>query len=703
MRRLLSLLLCLSSLLTAGEGMFPITMAAKIALEEKGLKMNAADIFRTDSVSLAHAIVRIPGCTGSFVSEEGLILTNYHCAFDAIQEATTVDNDFIQNGFLAGTRSAESPVKKGHALILENVVDVSADILNGTTTDMPSLERQRKIEQNRAARLEKARLEFPGQKIEISEMMVGQSYFLFVYTQLRDVRLVYAPPQAIGQFGGEVDNWVWPRHTGDFAFFRAYVAPDGSPADYSPDNVPYKPKRHLPLAVEGVNEGDFVMLLGYPGRTFRHRSASFVEFEMKRMAAVGSLYAWEIARLQDAGALDRAIAIQVAARIEYLANVEKKYRGQIKTLTTESFVDRKRAQEKELTEFITKDPNRTARYAHVLPTMDSIYTVMARSVERDALVDFLFSSVGRVRIAMQLYDGATLVSHASDRDSVIEAVMKRIQAIEDKTNLAADRDVCREILLRMSTLPEDQRIKEVDGLFDAGDAKSLDRFVDGLYKSSKLGDENYLRTAFQKPDKIATDKDAMMKFVRIFQPLRLSIQGNRKQWDAELNRLYPLLAEVRQQFLKKDFIPDANFTMRITYGKVRGYAPADAVVYRPQTTLSGLIAKTGDKPFDTPSKMIELYRSKSFGRYRLKNVDDVPVGMLYDSDTTGGNSGSPVIDAYGRLVGLNFDRAFEATVNDFAWSDAYSRSIGVDVRYILWVMEFFSGAHHLIKEMKIAA
>lgn len=697
------LFLLIPCLLTAGEGMFPITMAAKIALEEKGLKMNAADIFRTDSVSLAHAIVRIPGCTGSFVSEEGLILTNYHCAFDAIQEATTVDNDFIQHGFLAKTRSEESPVKKGHALILENVVDVSAEILNGTTTDMPSLERLRKIEQNRAARLEKATSEFPGQKIEISEMMVGQSYFMFVYKQLRDIRMVYAPPQSIGQFGGEVDNWVWPRHTGDFAFFRAYVAPDGSPADYSPDNVPYKPKRHLPIAVEGVNEGDFVMLLGYPGRTFRHRSASFIEFEMKRMAAVGSLYEWEIARLEEAGALDRAIAIQVSPRIEQLANVAKKYRGQIKTLTVESFVDRKRTQEKELIDFIRQDPNRTAKAAHVLPAMDSIYSVMTRTVERDALVDFLFASVARVRIAMQLHDATASVSGAANRDSVIEAVMKRIRDIESKSYLPADRDVCREILRRMSALPEGQRIKDVDGLFDAGDAKSLDRFVEGLYKSSKLGDENYLRTALQKPEKIATDKDPMRKFVRIFQPLRLSIQGNRKQWDAELNRLYPLLAEARQQFLKKDFIPDANFTMRITYGKIRGYAPADAVVYRPQTTLSGLVAKTGDKPFDTPGKIIELHRTKSFGRYRLKTVDDVPVGLLYDSDTTGGNSGSPVLDAYGRLVGLNFDRAFEATVNDFAWSDAYSRSIGVDVRYILWVMEFFSGAHHLIKEMKVAA
>lgn len=697
------MLFLIPSFLTAGEGMFPITMAAKIALEEKGLKMNAADIFRTDSVSLAHAIVRIPGCTGSFVSEEGLILTNYHCAFDAIQEATTVDNDFIQHGYLAKTRSEESPVKKGHALILENVVDVSAEILNGTTTDMPSLERLRKIEQNRAARLEKATSEFPGQKIEISEMMVGQSYFMFVYKQLRDIRLVYAPPQSIGQFGGEVDNWVWPRHTGDFAFFRAYVAPDGSPADYSPDNVPYKPKRHLPIAVEGVNEGDFVMLLGYPGRTFRHRSASFIEFEMKRMAAVGSLYEWEMARLEEAGALDRAIAIQVSPRIEQLANVAKKYRGQIKTLTVESFVDRKRSQEKELIDFIRQDPNRTAKAAHVLPAMDSIYSVMTRTVERDALVDFLFASVARVRIAMQLHDAAASVSGAANRDSVIEAVMKRIRDIESKSYLPADRDVCREILRRMSALPEGQRIKDVDGLFDAGNSKSLDRFVEGLYKSSKLGDENYLRTALQKPEKIATDKDPMLKFVRIFQPLRLSIQGNRKQWDAELNRLYPLLAEARQQFLKKDFIPDANFTMRITYGKIRGYAPADAVVYRPQTTLSGLVAKTGDKPFDTPGKILELHRTKSFGRYRLKTVDDVPVGMLYDSDTTGGNSGSPVLDAYGRLVGLNFDRAFEATVNDFAWSDAYSRSIGVDVRYILWVMEFFSGAHHLIKEMKVAA
>jgi len=701
MIRIVSLLVCLHSFLAAGEGMFPITMAARIALAEKGLKMNPADIFRTDSVSLAHAIVRLPGCTGSFVSEEGLILTNYHCSFNAIQKATTVEHDFIQNGFLAKTRTDESPIQSGYALILDQVNDISADILANTTIDMPSMERFRTIEQNRNARVEKAKGEFPGKKIEISEMMVGQSYYLFVYTRLRDIRLVYAPPQSIGQFGGETDNWIWPRHTGDFAFMRAYVAPDGSPADYSTDNVPYKPKRHLPLALDGAQEGDFVMLLGYPGRTVRHRSASFVEFEMRRIEAVGSLYEWEIARLEEAGALDRAIAILVAPRIENLANSAKRYRGQIKTLTTEDFVDRKRAQEKELMTFITRDKDRALRYSDVLSTLDSVYSVMSRTVERDALVDRLFGSVNMLRAALEVQKAATALTDSTDKSRAIDNVVKTVHDILSATPADADRDICREILRRMSRLPEDQRIVQVSGLFDAGDDKSLDRFVTGLYNSTKLADDNYLRATLKKSDKIASDKDPMLKLARTFEALRFSIQGHRKQWDAELSRLYPLLTEVRRQFLKTDFIPDANFTMRLTYGHIRGYAPADAVVYRPQTMLSGIIAKTGAKPFDTPGKLIELYKAKAFGKYRLKNFDDVPVCMLYDSDTTGGNSGSPVLDAYGRLVGLNFDRAFEATVNDFAWSDAYSRSIGVDVRYILWVMEYFSGATDLLKEVKV--
>ncbi len=699
-RMILKICVCVCLLVErgfSGEGMFPISMATRIGLTEKGLKMNPLDLFRTDSVSLAHAVVRLGGCTGSFISDEGLILTNYHCAFDGIQQASSVQNDYIRTGFLARTRSEETQIRGERALILEDVRDVSSDVLQHTSVDMPSLERLQKIAENRAALLKKATAEFPGKKVEVSEMMVGQSYYLFVYLELRDVRLVYAPPRSIGQFGGEMDNWVWPRHTGDFSMMRAYVAPDGMPADFSPQNVPYHPKRILSIEPAGVQEDDFILVMGYPGRTHRHRPASFIEFELKRMEVVGTLWEFEIALMEEAGKVDRAVAIKLLPQIEGFANNTKRWRGQRKTLHAENFIQRKRQQESELMKFIGADAERSRRYGNVLRSMDSVYAEMSRTAERDFLLDRLFSDVRMLRIANRIVLAGA--SEKIDTAGIFQNIRDIMSGYED----AVDRKICREILRRLSELPQGQAMAEMESLFERGNTKALDRFVEGLYKSGNMSRESYLRSLLEKPSKIASDRDPFLKLVRTFQSLRLSIQDKRKKWDAELSRLYPLLTEVRQQFLKTDFLPDANSTMRLSYGRIRGYAPADAVVYRPITTLSGLIAKTGEEPFDTPAKLIELHRARTFGRYRLAGTEDVPVAILYDSDTTGGNSGSPVVNAYGKLIGLNFDRAFEATINDFAWSDSYSRSIGVDVRYILWVMEYFSGAQHLLKEMKVGA
>ncbi len=691
--------------LFAGEGMFPVTTVGKLNLAAKGLKLSPEQVFSMDSVSLAHTVVRLNGCTGSFVSDQGLILTNYHCAFSAVQAATSVQNDYMKNGFLAKSLGEEFPVRGQTALILEIVRDVSTEALKLTTTDMDPQARQKTIQTNTKTILENAKKEMPGKQIEISEMLTGISYYLFVFQSLRDVRLVYAPPRSIGKFGGEDDNWAWPRHTGDFAFLRAYVSPDGNSAEYNTANIPYHPKKHLAINYQGVQENDFIMILGYPGRTFRHRSASFLAYEQKRMPMITDIFDFEIDLLNKIGAKDRGRAIKLSDRIENWSNVTKNYKGKLKGFRALDIIDKKHDEEERLAEFISADTSRRLRYGNILKDIESIYDARSLDLAREIPFDRMYTSVILNRIATVILDAAAQMRDKPTEQSAIAAkVYEAIEADLKKYDAEADQAVCRELFSRMMRLPREKSITGLDKLINPGQLPaSLDKVVSKLFSKSKLSDSLFVKALLNKPaDKILTDNDIFLELARTLLTTRDQVRATRSKADAELNRLYALLTEVRREFLKKDFVPDANFTMRVTYGTIKGYAPADAIYYKPQTTFSGVVEKTKSGEFwETPPKLIALWKGGLLGRYRLPNTNDVPVAMLYDPDTTGGNSGSPVVNAYGQLIGLNFDRTFEATINDFAWDERYSRSIGVDVRYILWVMQYFSEAKNLLSEMKI--
>jgi len=363
---------------TADEGMYPISEIHKLNLKVKGLKIDPKDVYNPSGVSLIDAIVMVGGCTGSFVSPDGLILTNHHCAFSGVQAASTKEKDYITDGFIARTRNEEIPARGYTVRITESYRGVSKEVLSVVNDKMELAERTKAIQKKIRELVEETEKEKPGKRIEVSEMFAGRNYVLFVYANFRDVRLVYVPPRSIGEFGGENDNWVWPRHTGDFSYLRLYVAPDGSPADYSENNVPYRPKKYLKVQAEGANEKDFVFILGYPGSTFRHRSSHYLAYEeTHRMPAVADLFEWQIKTMEDLGKSDRSVAIMHDARIKGLANVMKNYRGKLKGMNRLQLVQKKQAEEQELQNFILADPQRKARYGTVLEELAAVYKEMS--------------------------------------------------------------------------------------------------------------------------------------------------------------------------------------------------------------------------------------------------------------------------------------------------------------------------------------
>lgn len=695
----------------ADEGMWPISEIHKLDLRSKGLEIDPTEIYNPEGISLIDGILKVGGCTGSFVSPEGLILTNHHCAFHATQAASTQEKDYIKNGFLARNRSEEIPAKGYTVRITESYRDVSEEVLSVVTDKMDFAERTKAIEKKIKEIITETEKEHPGKRAEVAEMFIGKTYVLFIYTYLKDIRLVYVPPRAIGEFGGEIDNWMWPRHTGDFSFMRAYVAPDGSPAEYSSENVPYHPRKYLKVAPEGVDEEDFVFILGYPGRTYRHRTSHYLAYEEEiRMPYVVDLYQWQISVMEKMGEKDRTVAIKHLSRIKGLSNVMKNYRGKLKGLKRLHLVDKRREQERALQRFIKADAKLKQKYGNLLDEIGKVYQQMRERAEYELVLDYLLRSSNMLRFGYTVYEAALeLQKKDIDRESAymnrnFPRTKERLRLSLDNYYEPTDKIFLKEMLMRAAKLPETQRIPAIENIIkDKDPEQAIDHFIENAYARSKLANEEVLMEALTKsPKAIKKMKDPFIKFAEALYPTYQELKEARRARKGALDKLYAQLIDVKKLFLATEFVPDANGTLRLTFGRIRGYSPADAVYYSPITTLKGVIEKTtGQEPFDTPQKLIDLYKAQDFGRFKHPKLKSVPVGILYNMDTTGGNSGSPVLNARGEIVGVNFDRAFEATINDYAWSEDYSRSIAVDIRYVLWVTQKFGGAEYLLKEMQV--
>lgn len=686
------------------EGMYPLSEIAKLDLKKAGLKITTADVYSPGKTSLIDALVRVGGCTGSFISKDGLIITNHHCAFDYVRQASTVENNYLENGFYAGNREKEIPAQGLTCMITESYTDVSKQILAAADSAKLPQERipliQKKIKE--LVREEEAR--DAGLKVEVSEMFTGKTYVLFRYRILKDVRLVFIPPRSIGDFGGDADNWVWPRHTGDFSFLRAYIGKDGKPAEYAIDNVPYSPKKFLKVNPNGVDENDFVFVLGYPGRTFRHQPSRYLEFqEMFQLPYISGLYKSFIDIYQEAGAVNPALALKFSSRIKSLANTQKNYDGKILGMKRLGLTAQKKAEDAQLQEYILQDAKRAAACKDVLVDIGKVYDEQFMLGRANFAIGQLRSRIVPTALANQLLEyRAELRKDEKERKAAYSAknlpsTLKGISENLPEVELGVDITILTRLLGEAAKLTEFKNFAPLKPF--AGSTEECRQAVSNLLKGSLVYDS----AAYMQTLTSVTDVEVKDKLVAFLREVSDEYKRYEKQYDelnGKLNTLLPKYIEAKSEWKKSGFIPDANSTLRLTYGYIRGYSPADATYYRPITTLRGAIEKSSaGGVYSLNAKVRELYEKKDFGRYRNKKLNDVPVAILYNMDTTGGNSGSPVMDAEGNIIGVNFDRAFEATINDFAWSESYSRSIAVDIRYVLWVVEKVGNAPALIQEM----
>lgn len=698
----LTFTLLLAAGLTADEGMYPLSEISRLDLKSKGLKIDVSDIYNPDGVSLVDAICQVGGGTGEFVSADGLILTNHHIAFGGVTDASTPENDYLRNGFTAVTREQEIPAQGYVCRITEAYRDVSSEVLGVVKASMTPAERSDAIQEQMRKLAKDAEAVRENISCEVSEMFPGKSYVLFTYRIIRDVRLVYVPPLAVGNYGGENDNWIWPRHTGDFSFLRAYVAPDGGTAPYAKENVPFKPKKYIKVAPEGVSENDFVFILGYPGRTYRHKSSDYIGlYERVILPYLSGRYDYMITTMEKASEGDRALQLNFANLIKGLANATKNYKGKLQGLRRLGLVDKRRAEEAELQKFIEGNPELKAKFGRTQDELREVY----RQYEAVALQEIIANMVGRNQYIALLN---AVMKAAEKGDFTGEKATRMQKFIEDQyrqIHRDTELEFLAAMLLDFSKLPAAQQPASV-ATFVGGEtdrAKILARVRDAFKKSAIATHDGMIVIAGWDKEKIAASTDPFVLLMRDLNLLNEQIIERRRTRDGELKRLEAEFLDAKMAWQKKDFIPDANSTLRLTYGYIRGYAPADATYYKPQTTLRGLIEKnTGVEPFDAPVQLVELFNTRNYDKsYEDALLEDVPVAMLYNMDTTGGNSGSPVLNARGELVGVNFDRAYEATVNDYQWSEDYSRSIGVDIRYVLFVAKHLGKADFLLRELGV--
>ena len=672
-------------------------------MQKLGLKLTAEQMYDINNSSLKDAIVQLGNfCTGEIISDQGLMLTNHHCGYSSIADHSSEEHDYLKYGFWAKTRDEELPNEGLTVTFLVKMADVTSDVLDGITDSTKKSERSKKI---KAAtdKLKKENSNDGRYTVVIKPFYEGNEYYMFVYEIFKDVRLVGAPPSSIGKFGDETDNWVWPRHTGDFSIFRIYTAPDGSPAEYSKDNVPLKPKHVLPLNIGGVKEGDYAMIWGYPGTTDRFMTSYEIENYLK-VDNTATIKAFDMILPVMREEMNARDAVRIAYASDYasMANYWKNSKGKGASLVKLKIAEQKAAEEERLMNWINADPKRVEKYG------DPIKQIAKTCANNDAnaMSAFWYCNFSLTlsktmflpyKVSFAPKDDKTTYSD-EQKKNFMEQYRKEMEGADAIT----EARVIAATLNLFKTLPADYQpnIYEFINKKFKGDYDAFAKFV---LEKSIIGNEANFQKFLDKPSLKVYQNDAGIKYFTAIFTVIMKTQGNYSEFKSKLSvprRKY--LAALKEMNADKPMYPDANSTMRCTYGTVMDYYPSDGVHYKYYTTAQGILEKEvpGDPEFDVDPKLKQLILDKDFGRYADKN-GYLPVCFLTNNDITGGNSGSPVLNAKGELIGCAFDGNIEALSSDIAYDPQLQRCINVDIRYVLFVIDKFAGATHLIKEMNI--
>lgn len=694
----------------AQEGMWLLNQIDQLGLKKKGLQIETSKIYSKDKPALYNAIVQIGGGTGSFVSSNGLVVTNHHVAFTALQRASSVEHDYLTNGFLAKTNQEEIQAPGYTAYTLLEMKDVTKEILAASKEAKNAEEQDKLINKKIAEMTEGISKGKEDISARVADMFYGKQYYLFIYRKFEDVRLVFSPPMAIGNYGGETDNWMWPRHTGDFSFLRVYSAPDGAGRKYNKENVPYKPKVWLKVSNGNLNEGDFTFILGFPGFTTRYRTSTSVDWNLnKNYPFTIKNFKEIIALLEDVSKNDPAGKIKVANLIKGLANTMKNFEGKVHGMKKTNFLDKKLAFEKDFLKWVASNPERKQKYGDALAKEKEQYTIIAKTKDRDDVLGNFNGLAGvQISTAMQIYNfRKELEKPETERqpgiseDDVAGAVDGLKYAYNDYYE-PAEKALLVRTLKMAQELPANQRIEPIDKWL-GNKSITVEQFVDEAVKSSKLNNVEFASELFKKTSKeLESIDDPFMRLAVALYPLNQAVTKINLNFNAQVQPLRKIYLDGVYEWKGNTMYPDANSTMRFTYGNVKGYKPADAVWYSPFTSLKGVVEKnTNEEPFNAPQGLVDLYNKKDFGKWIDPELKDIPVAFTHQCDITGGNSGSPVLNAKGELVGLAFDGNYEAMVSDWQFDYDIQRTISVDIRYVLFITEKFSCAKFILDEMGI--
>jgi len=707
---LLAFLLILNLSTKADEGMWLPSLIGKLNIQKMnsiGCKMTAEQIYSINQSSLKDAVVALDrgSCTAEIVSADGLLLTNHHCGFGEIQAHSSVEHDYLRDGFWALKHEDELSNPGKTVTFLIRMEDVTDQVLQNVTDQMDDQTRLSKV-RDAASKIEKEAKGETTYETRVRSLFESNKYYLFVTETFKDIRLVGTPPQSIGKFGGETDNWMWPRHTGDFSMFRVYCSPDGKPAEYSKDNVPYHPKSFLPISLKGVEKNDFAIVMGYPGTTTRYRTSNEVKYTMDVVnTARITVREAKLNIIRDYMATSQKARIQYASKFARSSNYYKYSIGQNKGLVALNVIGKKQAIEQTFLKWVNETPERKAKYGSALDSINAAFK------NQDQKIAFQYAREA-------LLSGAEIFAFAAESSSLYQALKGsdkvKINAAAEELRKALgeyfkDYDANTDMklvgsLLKLYAIKVNPRY--IPGVFQIIGSKykgNFDEYAQKMFQKTIFADQAKMESFLNKPSTKALDKDMAFVAMRsIFETLNLISQDLSKT-TANLDKARRLfVAGLNEMNSDKAVYPDANSTMRLTYGVVDGYFPHDATYYDYFTTLKGYDEKgiAGDVDFDFPQRLIDLYKAKDYGQYGDKD-GTLHTCFTTNNDITGGNSGSPVINGNGELIGIAFDGNWEAMSGDVAFEPELQKCINVDIRFVLWTIDKYAGAGHLVDEMKL--